>query len=276
MRFIITKIFGWFANKKIVLFTSIIIRIFARVYKIDIKESKKNKFSYYKTFNQFFTRSLKKDLRPIIAKFHQISSPVDGKIVKFGKIKKFSQFKVKRNFLNLDSLFGKDKTLVNMFRNGKFITIYLAPFNCHRVYMPFDGFLKKIIYIPGKFFSVKINNLRKYPNILCENERLICIFDTRIGKIAQILVGSIIVGKIETIWHKKISKRYFNKVNKWEYSKTENKKYFFLKKGKEMGRFSLGSTVINIFEPNRIKFISSIKDDLSVKIGEPLANTKFL
>lgn len=264
----IIKNITWFCNKKIFLLTQIIIRIFSKIYKININEAEKNKFSDYKTFNDFFTRKLKKNSRPILTNKNQIAFPSDGTVNQIGKIMKNKIFQAKNCFYNLDELLGENYSLSNHFYNGKFITIYLSPGNYHRVHMPCDGIVSEMIYIPGDVFLLTLKNSKKVPKIFSKSERLVCVFETKFGKILQILVGAKIVGSIETIWHGCVNKKNKNTIKKWTYSK---KNRIFIKKGKEMGKFCLGSTVINIFQKNSIKFKSNLKRGSTVKIGELLA-----
>lgn len=267
----IIKIITWFCNKKVFLLTQIAIKIFSKLYKININEAEKNKFSDYKTFNDFFTRKLKKNSRPIITNKNQIAFPSDGTVNQIGKIIKSKIFQAKNHFYDLNELLGKNSSLSSKFYNGKFITIYLSPSNYHRIHMPCDGILSKMIYIPGDVFSLTLSNSEKIPKIFSTSERLVCVFETKFGKILQILIGAKIVGSIHTVWHGCINKKNENIIKKWTYSK---KNRFFIKKGKEMGKFCLGSTVINLFQQNSIKFNSVLKRGSIVKIGELLAEKK--
>ncbi|MDE4967598.1 phosphatidylserine decarboxylase, partial [Francisella tularensis] len=84
-------------------------------------------------------------------------------------------------------------------------TISLSPKDYHRVHMPIDGKLTKMVYSPGKLFSVNKITTSKVDNLVAKNERLICYFDTIIGEIAVIFVGALLVAGIETVWHGKIA-----------------------------------------------------------------------
>lgn len=264
----IIKIISWFCNKKIILLTQIAIKIFAKIYKININEAEKKNFSDYHTFNEFFTRKLKKNSRPILTNEYQISFPSDGIVNQLGKITKGKILQAKNYHYDLYELLGKNNSLSDEFYNGYFITIYLSPKNYHRVHMPCDGILTQMIYIPGNFFSLTLKNSEKIPKIFSNSERLICVFKTKFGKIIQILVGAKVVGSIHTIWHGCVNQENKNTIKKWIYTK---KNRIFIKKGKEMGKFCLGSTVINLFQPNCIRFNSILKRGSIVKIGELLA-----
>lgn len=269
----ISQIINWLVNKNIPILTKILIKIFIKFYKINMNEFKKNKISDYSNFNEFFTRKLKKNSRPILTNENQIAFPVDGIINQIGLIINDQIFQTKNHFFNLFSLLGGNYNFNKNFFNGFFVTTYLSPKNYHRVHMPCDGFLKEMIYIPGKLFILNLNNSKKIKNIFSKSERLICIFKTKFGYLAQILIGATIVGNIDVIWHGLVNKKHEGIIKKWNYPKKNKKNAIFLKKGEEMGKFYLGSTVINLFESHSIKLNSLLKRGSIVKIGELLAES---
>ncbi|CAL1329523.1 archaetidylserine decarboxylase [Candidatus Providencia siddallii] len=269
----ITQFFGWFANKKIKYITFFMIKFFVKIYKININEAKYTNLKDYATFNDFFVRSLKKNARKIVSKKYQVAYPVDGTISQFGSINDIYLFQAKKNFYTLNNLLVKKHYLIDKFKNGNFITIYLSPSDYHRVHMPCDGLLKEMIYVPGDLFSVNLFSVKKIPNLFSRNERLICVFKTDIGLMIQILVGAIIVGSISTVWFGCVNSYRKNKINHFIYPDFNLKGSIFLKKGEEMGMFKLGSTVINLFEPNKIFFNNSLHLGCITRVGDLLAES---
>ncbi|MGP1930737.1 MAG: archaetidylserine decarboxylase [Arsenophonus sp. ET-YP4-MAG3] len=270
----LTQLVGWFSDQKLTGFTQLIIKLFIIFYKVDMTEAKEKKISAYLTFNDFFTRQLKKNIRPIVKGNNQLALPADGVISQLGIIVNNQILQAKGHSYNLKKLLADNQILTNKFHNGLFITTYLSPRNYHRVHMPCDGLLTEMIYVPGDLFSVNQLNIKNIPNLFTRNERLICIFDTPIKKMAQILIGATIVGSIDIIWHNNC----FNNKNKkfikhWTYPKKDKIGAIYLKKGEEMGKFKLGSTVINLFEFNQIKLNVTLKQGTITRVGELLAES---
>lgn len=268
----ITIIAGYLADKNIPLFTQISIRLFCKLYDINMSEFKKNRFSDYSTFNDFFTRSLKTHSRPIKTTNNQVSFPCDGTISQFGQIVNGRLFQAKNISYSLNSLLAEKSNFINMFYDGLFITIYLSPKDYHRVHMPYDGIIEKMMYIPGNLLSLKLSNSNKIHGVFTKNERLICIINTLYGKIAQILIGSTIVGSINVKWNGCVNKKHDKEIKYWTYPKKNEENCIFIKKGEEMGRFQLGSTVINLFEKNFIKLNKNLYKGLKIKLGEYLGD----
>ncbi|CRK85652.1 Phosphatidylserine decarboxylase proenzyme [Candidatus Providencia siddallii] len=272
----ITEFFGWLADKKIGFITFLAIKLFIKIYKIDMSESRENNLRLYLTFNDFFARSLKIEEREYILEEQHLLQPVDGRVSQIGLIDDTYMLQAKGHFYNLNSLLTNQKHLINKFCNGKFITIYLSPSNYHRVHMPCDGLLKEMIYVPGEFFSVNAFSVKNISNLFARNERLICIFETHIGLMAQILVGSVIVGSINTVWCGCVNTNRNSGIKRWIYPNINFEGSVFLKKGCEMGLFKLGSTVINLFEPNKLIFNSTLTPGFITQVGELLAEPVYV
>ena len=194
----------------------------------------------YTSFNQFFTRALRPETRPI---GEDIISPADGVISEIGDISHQTLIQAKNHYFKLADLVGDVKT-AKLFENGKFVTIYLAPKDYHRVHMPLTGYFKNSLYIPGKLFSVNHATAQVVPNLFSRNERIVTLFDD----FAVILVGAMIVGNIVLSAHE-------NTV---------------LQKADELGYFQLGSTVIMLFQANQIHWHSHIIQGTPVKMGQSI------
>ncbi len=269
----LTKFAGWFADKNAGVVTQWAIKLFAKAYKVNMNEAQKSEFTAYATFNDFFVRPLKESVRPIVAETNKLVQPADGAVSQFGTIRDDQIFQAKGHNYSVEALLAGNYLLADYFRGGDFITTYLSPKDYHRVHMPCDGLLTEMIYVPGDLFSVNPLTAANVPNLFARNERLICVFKTDLGLMVQILVGATIVGSIETVWSGCVNQTREGVIKRWTYPEQDSAGAIFLKKGEEMGRFKLGSTVVNLFEPNQIRFNSAFMPGYITRMGELLADT---
>ena len=213
----LTQIAGWFAKQKWGVLTHVVIKAFAKKYNIDMSIAQKEQFSDYASFNEFFIRPLKENARPINQNPTALCLPADGRISECGHIDDNLLLQAKGHFFSLEDLLAEDKELVETFKNGEFATTYLSPRDYHRVHMPCDGTLRKMIYVPGDLFSVNPFLAQHVPNLFARNERVICVFDTEFGTVVQILVGATITASIGTTWAGVINPPRHNEVKTWTY-----------------------------------------------------------
>jgi phosphatidylserine decarboxylase len=267
----LTQLAGWFAQQKWGTVTHFVIKVFAKKYNVDMSEAKKENFSDYESFNQFFIRELKGDARKINENPTALCLPADGRVSQIGHIDDERLLQAKGHFFSLSDLLGGDEELVNTFKNGEFATIYLSPRDYHRVHMPCDATLRKMIYVPGDLFSVNPFLAEHVPNLFARNERVICVFDTAFGPMVQILVGATITASMSTVWAGVINPPRTGEVKVWTYQGDSAIK---LTKGQEMGAFQLGSTVINLFPVNSVTLAEHLEVDVPVRMGEILATMK--
>lgn len=263
---LLTSLFGWLAKKQLGKVTTWIIQGFMKLYKIDLSEAKLENAKDYKTFNDFFARKLKEDARPIDSAVNSIVMPADGTISQFGTIQDNLLLQAKGHYYSLESLLACHSDMIKFFKNGSYATTYLSPKNYHRFHMPCDGVLREMIYVPGSLFSVSQATTECIPNIFARNERVICLFETDFGPMAQILVGATIVGSIEVQWEGCITPPREGIMKRWVYSGEVK-----LVKGQDMGCFKLGSTVITLFASNTIEFDSHLKVGNTTRVGQKLA-----
>lgn len=221
----------------------------------------------YPSFNHFFTRALKPELRPVINDQLKIACPVDGAISQIGYIEQGNLFQAKGRDYLLQSLIASEGELTRRFETGAFATLYLSPKDYHRIHMPLSGQLERMIYVPGDLFPVNNASVNNVENVFARNERVITIFNTDIGKVALILVGALFVGSMETVWAGQITPTKNRCIQAQQYSQDEVK----LDKGEEMGRFNMGSTVILLFEPNNITWKKGLSANDTILMGEELA-----
>ena len=267
----LTQLAGWFAQQKWGAVTHFVIKVFAKKYNVDMSEAKKENFSDYESFNQFFIRELKDDARKINENPTALCLPADGRVSQIGHINDERLLQAKGHFFSLSDLLAGDEELVDTFKNGEFATIYLSPRDYHRVHMPCDATLRKMIYVPGDLFSVNPFLAEHVPNLFARNERVICVFDTAFGPMAQILVGATITASMSTVWAGVINPPRTGEVKVWTYQGDNAIK---LTKGQEMGAFQLGSTVINLFPANSVTLAEHLEVDVPVRMGEILAIMK--
>jgi phosphatidylserine decarboxylase len=248
---LLTNLAGRFASKARGNTTTSVIRWFVKKYQVNMAEALNTDISSYATFNDFFTRALKPGARPLATA--ALICPVDGAISQFGDIKQDQIFQAKGHSYSTTALVGGDSALAAQFQNGSFATLYLSPKDYHRIHMPCDGTLKRMIYVPGDLFSVNPTTARGVPGLFARNERVVCVFDADkgkgIGPFVLILVGATIVGSMATVWHGQINPPRSAEVQEWRY----DDELISLKQGDEMGRFMLGSTVVMLFPENRSK-----------------------
>jgi phosphatidylserine decarboxylase len=264
----LTNFAGWVADAKGGPRTTALIRWFVGRYNVNMDEALDPNIANYKTFNEFFTRALRPDARPLAdAAF---ICPVDGRISQFGAIDDDQIFQAKGHQFSTTALVGGDAALAAKFQHGSFANLYLSPRDYHRIHMPVDGKLTRMIYVPGELFSVNPTTARGIPGLFARNERVVCVFDTAHGPFVMTLVGATIVGSMATVWHGVINPPRLSKVTEWSYADQN----IVLKKGEELGRFLLGSTVVMLFPKDVLSFNPAWQPAGPVQLGEVMAQLK--
>ncbi|WP_298719351.1 archaetidylserine decarboxylase [uncultured Oceanisphaera sp.] len=244
--------------------TQWLIRRFIRQYRVDMSEARHENPAHYASFNDFFTRALKEDARPLVADDEVLAMPVDGAISQLAPIEQGRIIQAKGHDYSARALLGGDKTLAEPFMGGDFATIYLAPKDYHRIHMPVDGVLKTMIYVPGELFSVNPLTASRVPELFARNERVVCIFDTPAGPMALVLVGATIVASIETVWAGTVTPPAGKRIQRWDYDPATAPR---LAKGDEMGRFKLGSTVVCLFAPGKVTLSEQLLPGTPTRMG---------
>jgi phosphatidylserine decarboxylase len=252
--------------------TKMAIGLFVRYYRVDMQEAQQPDISAYPTFNAFFVRPLRDDARPIDADPNVLTMPADGIISQSGPILGDRIFQAKGHDYSLEALLAGNERLIEEFRDGTFVTTYLAPRDYHRVHMPCNGILREMIYVPGELFSVNPLTAASIPNLFARNERVICLFSTDFGPMAQILVGATIVGSIETVWSGTVTPPREGIIKRWHYPQANDDNAVVLLKGQEMGRFKLGSTVVTLFAKGGVTLNDRLHARAITRVGERLAD----
>ncbi|MDN0084296.1 archaetidylserine decarboxylase [Crenobacter sp. SG2305] len=265
-KLLITRLFGFVARRRAGALTQWMIRRFIAKYGVDMSEAAEPNPHGYTRFNDFFTRALKPGLRPLAAT--QLVCPVDGAISQFGRIERDQIFQAKGKSYSSGALLASDAAQARQFDDGLFATIYLSPRDYHRIHMPCDGRLQSMSYVPGELYSVNPATARGVDGLFARNERVVCHFDSPHGPFALVLVGATIVGSMETVWHGVINPPRSASVRRWDY-RDQN---ITLKKGEEMGRFLLGSTVVLLFPKGPLAFNADWAPARAVRMGEAMAD----
>ncbi len=270
----LSKFVGYLANLTCVRFKNWAIACFIKYYNVDMTEAAQPDYKQYASFNDFFTRALKPGVRPIaedpnaIVSVSPIVSPVDGVISELGDIRETQLLQAKGVDYELSDLIGGNRSYEHAFNSGHFFTAYLAPKDYHRVHMPISGHLLEMTYVPGSLFSVNPVSVRGVPGLFARNERIICLFGTHLGLMAMVLVGAMIVGSIQTVWHGVVTSSRNKKLQRWDYRDQK----IVLERGQEMGRFLIGSTVILLFTLNEMQWLENLKADMEIKMGRAIGN----
>jgi phosphatidylserine decarboxylase len=244
-------------------FKNWLIRGFLRLYTIDMADAAQPDPLRYASFNEFFTRALRPDARSLAKEPREIACPVDGVISEAGKIEGDTLLQAKGRSYTLKELLASCAWAKD-FEGGSFATIYLAPFNYHRVHMPLAGRLRETVYVPGRLFSVNAATASLVPRLFARNERVLTWFDTAFGEFALILVGALNVGSIATVWAGDITPA------PRRVATTLPPQAVALDKGEELGRFNMGSTVILLFQKDRARWHAELCAGATVRLGQSL------
>ncbi|WP_285258747.1 archaetidylserine decarboxylase [Halopseudomonas bauzanensis] len=238
---------------------------FVKRYQVDMSQAVEPDPTAYRCFNDFFTRALLPDARPLDAGEASILCPADGAISQLGKIEHGRIFQAKGQSFSVLELLGGNPVHAEQFQGGEFATVYLSPSDYHRVHMPLGGTLRDMIYVPGKLFSVNQTTAENVPELFARNERVVCLFDTDAGPMAVVLVGAMIVASVETAWAGLVAPPQRQlRSESYGHSAPE------LERGAEMGRFKLGSTAIVLFAPGRARWDEHLTAGSLVRMGQKM------
>ncbi|WP_180028379.1 archaetidylserine decarboxylase [Acinetobacter sp. YH16032] len=258
----LSRLVGKVAASENPVLKNVVIQAFKAKYGIDMSIAEQQNALKFKSFNEFFTRSLKTGVRSIDSNPRSVVSPADGAISQLGKINEGDIFQAKGQSFSVEKLIG-DPQLAAPFKNGEFATVYLSPRDYHRVHMPYSGTLTETLYIPGELFSVNQTTAENIPGLFARNERMVCLFDTDVGRMAVVLVGAMIVAGIETVATGKVKPTGRLELNHHAMK---------LEKGDELGRFYLGSTAVVLFEKDKMQWDQAFKANSTVVMGEALGH----
>ncbi len=265
-----TSLAGALARRPLGGLTQAAIRRFVARYGVNMAEAAEPDVAHYATFNDFFTRALRPDARPLAPE--GLLCPVDGAISQFGPIERDQIFQAKGHSYSTTALVGGDGELARCFEDGSFATLYLSPRDYHRIHMPCAGRLRRMIHVPGALFSVNPTTARGVPGLFARNERVVCVFDgEHQGQTfpwVMVLVGATIVGSMATVWHGIVNPPRSGVLRDWRYDDRDIR----LERGSEMGRFLLGSTVVLLLPQGVARFNPAWTPARAIRMGEPMAD----
>jgi phosphatidylserine decarboxylase len=261
----LTMLAGRIASARAGPWTTRLIEWFVKRYNVNMAEAENSDVASYASFNEFFTRALMPGVRPLAPA--DLICPVDGAISQFGPMQRDQIYQAKGHQYSSTALVGGNATLAAQFDDGYFATLYLSPRDYHRIHMPCDGRLTRMIYVPGDLFSVNPTTARGVPGLFARNERVVCVFESARGPFVLVLVGATIVGSMATVWHGVVNPPRPGEIREWRYEDQSIE----LKQGEEMGRFLLGSTVVMLFPKGPLQFSVAWTPNGAIRLGEEVA-----
>ena len=256
---LLSRVAGRLASSEVSWIRGPLVRAFARVYGVDMQEAERPDLASYRSFNDFFTRSLTPDARPVDPATNSVVSPADGVVSQTGSIERGELLQAKGIRYSFSAL--ADACAGPEFEGGAFATVYLSPKDYHRVHLPLAGRLTRTVAIPGKLFSVNATTEAGVEGLFAVNERLVCEFETEFGKMLVVMVGALVVASIETVWSSPRSPYREKRVDTYDLA---------FAKGAEIGRFLLGSSVVIAFEHDRVRLDAGLASGSVVRMGESI------
>jgi len=253
-------------------FKNALIRLFVRGFRPDMSDAVEREPTAYASFNEFFTRALRPDTRPVSAETDAIVSPVDGTLSEAGVLSEERLLQAKGRDYTLGALLAGNPAWIRTFTGGSFATIYLAPYNYHRIHMALPGELRESYYVPGRLFSVNRTTAQLVPGLFSRNERVFCGFDHAGTPWGIVLVGALNVGSMATVWHGDVTPRKHREVTALPIGDVLAPAT--LTKGAEMARFNMGSTVILLFPPGAAEFAPTLVAGRVLRMGERIGTLR--
>ena len=248
---------------------SLLIRSFLRGFKVNMSEAAQPNPLRYPSFNAFFTRALRHGARATDIDPGALVSPVDGTVSQIGRLDGSKLLQAKGHDYTLEALLDGAPEWAQRFTGGAFATLYLAPYNYHRIHMPIAGTLRAAWFVPGKLFSVNAVTAAAVPGLFAKNERVVCVFEDGPRAFAMVLVGALFVGSIATVWHGDVAPR--SPRERVDLPLDTSRSPLKLSKGTEMGRFNMGSTVILLTPPDLLNWLPKFATGSRVEVGQMLA-----
>ena len=247
---------------------NLLISAFVRGFRPDLADAVQPDPLAYESFNAFFTRALRPGARPVASAPDAIASPVDGTVSELGTIDGDRLLQAKGRHYTLEALLAGREDWVRRFRGGSFATIYLAPYNYHRIHMAVPGVLRETWFVPGRLFSVNRATADGVANLFARNERVLCLYEHGDLSHALVMVGALNVGSIETPWHGEIAPRRPRRLAR--VAPRQSAPSIVLGRGDETGRFNMGSTVILLFPPGSAAWRQDLRTGSIVRMGESI------
>lgn len=267
----LSRLAGVISRSEVAWFKRLLVNWFIKKYGVDMSLAVEPNPDVYRSFNQFFTRAIHSERRPICPDRKAIASPADGVISQMGALRDGQLLQAKGIEYSLSELLGGDDSQAQSLLGGEFMTVYLSPKDYHRVHIPFAGQLEKMVYVPGRLFSVNAFSSENIPNLFTRNERVVCWFKTECGPMVVVLVGAMLVASVHTVWAGKVAPATVSGVVTEQFLE----KKIQLNKGDELGHFELGSTVIVIFPRGVAQWSEHLKAGSAVQMGQQIGLASF-
>jgi phosphatidylserine decarboxylase len=258
-------------------FKNVLIKAFVRAFQPRMDDALEPDPLRYASFNAFFTRALKPDARPSDPDPRRIVSPCDGTLSIAESLHDDRMIQAKGHDFRLDALLAAGADVTASLRGGLYATIYLAPYNYHRLHMPLSGRLRSAWHVPGRIFSVNNGTVARVPALFARNERVICAFDGEHGPFVMVLVGALFVGSMATVWHGEItpwrrragSALAIAGVHQLEPTEDAD---LWQPRGAELGRFNMGSTILMLLPPRMASWDPGLLAGNPVVMGQGLGS----
>ncbi len=251
---------------------NLLIRAFMRGFRPDMGDALQPDPLAYASFNDFFPRALRPGARALGPAAASVLAPVDGTVSQIGYLEERRLIQAKGRSFVLDALLGGRDEWARRLAGGAYATLYLAPYNYHRIHMPVAGTPRAAWYVPGRLFSVNALTAAALSGLFARNERVVCLFESAVpGRpehvpFAMVLVGALFVGSIATRWHGDVTPRRPRSALELPLPREAP----VLAQGEEMGRFNMGSTVILLFAPGAIEWDRELAPGARIRVGQPL------
>ena len=245
---------------------------FVRHFRPEMSDAAEPQARDYPSFNAFFTRGLRPGARPIDPDPAALVSPVDGTVSQIGRLEGSAILQAKGHSYSLEALLGGGGVWAQRFAGGSFATLYLAPYNYHRIHMPAAAALRGAWFVPGKLFSVNAVTAAAVPGLFARNERVVCAFEEGPLAFALALVGALFVGSIATVWHGEVTPCSPRRAAQLPLDTGRAPQR--LERGAELGRFNMGSTVILLLPPGTAEWLPHLHPGSPVRVGETLARLR--
>jgi len=256
-----------------------LIAAFMRAYRPHMGDALQPEPLRYASFNAFFTRALQAGARPIDPDPRRLVSPCDGTLSIASSVQADRLLQAKGHGFTLQGLLADAQPWSEVLRGGLYATLYLAPFNYHRVHMPLAGRLRAAWHVPGRLFSVNGATVARVPGLFARNERVVCAFDGEHGPFVVVLIGALFVGSISTVWHGEVTpwrgagaRRGAARTAGIHRLEPGSAADPWQPRGAELGHFSMGSTVLLLLPPGLARWDDSLLPGASVTVGQPLGS----
>ena len=255
-----TQFIGWFSRIEQPMIRDLSIATWRLFTDLDLSEAKKTRFE---SLHDCFVRELKDGARSVDARPDILVSPCDAIVGACGKIAGTELFQAKGFPYTLQELLC-DQTLVNDYRDGRYVTLRLKSSMYHRFHAPHDGRIERVTYISGDTWNVNPIALKRIERLFCKNERAVVQMRLAAGgaRVTMVAVAAILVASIRLHCLAETLNGNYRGRNVIDCDTA-------VRKGDELGWFEHGSTII-VFAPDGFALCDNIRDGAAIRVGQPL------